>query len=138
LVLINRILIDKNTVGYIINGSIKNFRIVAFAVIRYGLSQFRNEVDNREADDWSVGPMWEIAIGAAIPVLATVFLGWWLYQSAFVSSPDRWFDPTDPFSVKTCLVQGGVVLSVFLMLNSWMTRPNARCLRIVLGTNRSG
>jgi NSS family neurotransmitter:Na+ symporter len=51
-----------------------------------------------------------------------VLLGWWLYQAAAVYAPDRWFDPFDPFSVMTCLVQWSIPLLVFILLNRWMAR----------------
>ena len=95
---------------------------VAFAVIRQGASRFREESIDHQDHDWSAGPLWDVAIRFAIPSLAVVLLGWWLYQSASVYSPDRWFDPFDPFSVMTCLVQWGIVLAVFVALNRWMVR----------------
>ena len=95
---------------------------IAFAVIRHGASRFRAEsIDNQE-HDWNAGPVWDIAIRFAIPTLAVVLLGWWLYQAASVYSPDRWFDPFEPFSVMTCLAQWGVALAVFIAINRWLAR----------------
>ena len=108
-------------VGLMISGA-----FVAFAVIRQGASRFRKESIDHQDHDWSAGPLWDVAIRFAIPSLAVVLLGWWLYQSASVYSPDRWFDPFDPFSVMTCLVQWGIVLAVFLALNRWMVRRTLR------------
>jgi len=104
-------------VGLMISGA-----FVAFAVIRQGASRFREESIDHQDHDWSAGPLWDVAIRFAIPSLAVVLLGWWLCQSASVYSPDRWFDPFDPFSVMTCLVQWGIVLAVFIGLNRWMVR----------------
>jgi len=95
---------------------------IAFAVIRHGASRFRMEAIDNQDHDWNAGRLWDSAIRFAIPSLAVVLLGWWLYQSASVYSPDRWFDPFDPFSVMTCLAQWGVVLAVFILLNRWMAR----------------
>jgi NSS family neurotransmitter:Na+ symporter len=95
---------------------------IAFAVIRHGAARFRTECIDKQEHDWSIGPLWDKAISFVIPTLATVLLGWWLYQAAFVYSPDRWFDPFDPFSVMTCLAQWGLVLAVFILLNRWMAR----------------
>jgi NSS family neurotransmitter:Na+ symporter len=93
---------------------------IAFAVIRYGASRFRTEsIDNQE-HDWNAGPLWDKTIRFVIPTLAVALLGWWLYQSASVYSPDRWFDPFDPFSVMTCLAQWGIALVVFIALNRWL------------------
>ncbi len=95
---------------------------IAFAVIRHGARKFREEAIDHQEDDWNAGPLWDTAMRFVIPALASVLLGWWLYQAAFVYAPDRWFDPFDPFSIMTCLAQWGVVLAVFLVLNRWMAR----------------
>jgi len=95
---------------------------VAFAVIRHGTSRFRKESIDNQPDDWNAGRLWDGAICIAVPALAALLLAWWLYQSASVYSPDRWFDPFDPFSVMTCLVQWGIALLVFILLNRWMVR----------------
>lgn len=95
---------------------------IAFAVIRHGASRFRAESIDNQAHDWNAGPVWDIAIRFAIPTLAVVLLGWWLYQAASVYSPDRWFDPLEPFSVMTCLAQWGVALAVFIAINRWLAR----------------
>ena len=88
----------------------------------HGASRFRSEVIDNQDHDWNAGRLWDTAIRFAIPSLAVVLLGWWLYQAASVYSPDRWFDPFDPFSVMTCLAQWGIVLAVFILLNRWMAR----------------
>ena len=98
---------------------------VAFAVIRHGAARFREECIDNQADDWSAGRLWEKTITLVIPLLASVLLGWWLYQAAAVYAPDRWFDPLDPFSLMTCLVQWSVPLIVFLVLNRWMAQKTA-------------
>lgn len=95
---------------------------VAFAVIRHGTTQFRKECIDNQPSDWNAGPLWDMAIRYLIPLLAAVLLGWWLYQAAAVYAPDRWFDPFDPFSVMTCLVQWSIPLLVFILLNRWMAR----------------
>ena len=104
-------------VALIISGA-----FIAFAVIRHGAARFRAETIDGQEKDWNAGPLWDAAIRFAVPSLATVLLGWWLYQAAFVYSPDRWFDPFESFSVMTCLVQWGVVLAVFVVINRWMAQ----------------
>ncbi len=95
---------------------------IAFAVIRHGTSRLRTESIDNQKHDWNAGRLWDTAIRFVIPTLAVVLLGWWLYQAAFVYSPDRWFDPFDPFSVMTCLAQWGIALAVLILLNRWMVR----------------
>ena len=108
-------------VALIISGA-----FIAFAVIRHGATRLRKESIDAEPEDWSAGPLWDTAIRLVIPALAVMLLGWWLYQAGSVYAPDRWFDPFDPFSIMTCLVQWGIVLAVFIMLNRWMVRRIAR------------
>ncbi len=95
---------------------------IAFAVIRSGATRFREESIDHQDHDWNAGRLWDTAIRFVIPALAVVLLGWWLYQAAFVYAPDRWFDPFSPFSIMTCLVQWGIALAAFILLNRWMAR----------------
>jgi NSS family neurotransmitter:Na+ symporter len=108
-------------VALIISGA-----FIAFAVIRHGATRLRKESIDAEPEDWSAGPLWDTAIRFVIPALAVMLLGWWLYQAGSVYAPDRWFDTFDPFSIMTCLVQWGIALAVFIMLNRWMVRRIAR------------
>jgi neurotransmitter:Na+ symporter, NSS family len=93
---------------------------VAFAVIRYGVRHFRTSVVEGGAGDWRAHRVWDVLIGVAVPVQAVILLAWWLYQSAAVYAPASWFDPFEPYSVMTCLVQWGVVLFLLLLLNRWL------------------
>ncbi len=95
---------------------------VAFAVIRYGAARFRTENIDGLPDDWNAGRGWDLVMTFVIPTLAVVLLGWWLWLSATEYAPDTWYDPTDPFSVMSCLVQWGVAMGAFFMLNRWMSR----------------
>ncbi len=99
---------------------------IAFAVIRHGAARFRAESIDHLEHDWNAGRMWDTAIRFVIPTLAVVLLGWWLYQAASVYSPDRWFDPFDPFSVMTCLAQWGVALAVFILINRYLASRTLR------------
>jgi NSS family neurotransmitter:Na+ symporter len=104
-------------VGLMISGA-----FIAFAVIRQGTTRFREESIDHLAHDWNAGRKWDMAIGVVVPALATLLLGWWLYQSASVYAPDRWFDPFNPFSVMTCLVQWSIPVATFIFLNRWMVQ----------------
>jgi NSS family neurotransmitter:Na+ symporter len=95
---------------------------VATAVLRYGARRFRVEVVDASPGDWRAGRGWEVLISILVPLQAVVLLVWWLYLSATTYAPDTWFNPLDPFSVMTCLVQWGAVLAVLVLLNRWMVR----------------
>jgi NSS family neurotransmitter:Na+ symporter len=104
-------------IGLLISGG-----FVATAVLRYGVRRFRLDAIAGAPGDVDPGRGWEVLIGIAIPAQAVVLLGWWLYQSATTIAPDTWFNPLEPFSVMTCLVQWALALVVFIALNNWMQR----------------
>ena len=95
---------------------------VAFAVIRQGTTRFRTETIDGLPGDWNAGRPWDVVMTYVIPTLAVVLLVWWLWLSATEYAPDTWYDPTDPFSVMSCLVQWGVAMGAFILLNRWMSR----------------
>ncbi len=94
---------------------------IAAAVIRYGPTRFRRTAIAAAPGDRDPGRAWDVLVGVVVPVQAVVLLGWWLYQSAAVYAPGTWYDPLQPYSVMTCLVQWTLALTVFFALNRWMT-----------------
>ena len=99
---------------------------VAFAVIRQHAPTFRREIIGRDTSDWRIGSWWDRIITYLVPLEAAVLLGWWISLSATVYAPERWFDPLQPYSIMTCLLQWSVVLVIFLVLNRWMARRSLR------------
>ena len=95
---------------------------MAILVLRQGVRQFREREIDQMAGDWNVGRSWDILLNYMVPLLACVLLGWWLWLSVTVFSPDTWYNPTDPSSLMTCLVQWGVVITVLLLCNRMMAR----------------
>ncbi len=93
---------------------------VAFAVVRHGAARLRSEL--ADAGDWRLHPAWDGMIRYLIPLEAVVLLVWWLGLAATVYAPDTWYNPLDPFSPMTCLVQWAVALACFIALNGWMAR----------------
>jgi len=61
-------------------------------------------------------------IGYLVPLEAGVLLVWWLSLSATVYAPDTWYDPTEPYSLMTCLVQWALFMGLFAILNKWFVR----------------
>jgi NSS family neurotransmitter:Na+ symporter len=96
---------------------------VAFAVIKYGVERFANEVNQAVENDWNLGKVWRNLIRWAVPLQAVVLLVWWMGLAATVYAPDDWFNPLNPYSVMTCIVQWGVVLAALLMLNRRLAGP---------------
>ncbi len=91
---------------------------IAYAVIRHGAARLREEVAT--PSDWRLSPLWDVWMKVAIPLQAIVLLGWWLYRATTADFTSRWWDPFDPYSAMTCLVQWAIVLAVFYGLNRWM------------------
>ena len=95
---------------------------MATLVIRQGVRSFREkEIDNM-VGDWNSGRPWDILLNYVVPLSACVLLGWWLWLSVTVYAPDTWYNPTDPFSLMTCIIQWGVVITILLILNRSMAK----------------
>ena len=98
-------------VGLILSGL-----FVAAVCTKWGTARFIDDFRN-SSDDWNVGRAWTVVISVVIPLLAIVLLFWWLYLSFSVFAPDRWWDPTVPFSVGACLLYWGFGMGILLLLN---------------------
>ncbi|MBL7113390.1 MAG: sodium-dependent transporter [Bacteroidales bacterium] len=94
---------------------------IAFAVIKQGVKKLIGEI-NVTANDWNVGSYWSITIRMFIPFAAFFLLFWWLFLSATVFAPGEWFNPLNPFSVMTCLVQWFFVTAIFIGFNRRISR----------------
>jgi NSS family neurotransmitter:Na+ symporter len=94
--------------------------LVAFAVIRYGPERLRRSEILASGKDLKLGAWWDATMKYFVPCAAAVLLVWWLSLSATVYAPDDWYDPFNPSSVMTCLLQWGVAVAVFLSLNRWL------------------
>ncbi len=106
-------------VGLMISGA-----FIAFAVVRHGVRRFR-EAYVETPGDVRAGSVWTALIAVAVPVQAVVLLGWWMWQATtagFVGETGHWYDPLNPYSLMTCLVQWGIALAALLALNRWMMR----------------
>lgn len=92
---------------------------VALAVIKMGIPVIKAEISLTK-DDWRLGKWWTIIIKNFIPYAATFLLIWWLFQAATVYAPDAWFNPLNPFSVMTCIVQWGLILGLLILMNRFV------------------
>ena len=100
----------------------------AIAVLRYGVTRFREELVNGPGSDIRIGRWWDWAIRLVV-VEATVLIVWWFWQVR-----------TEPlfgaFGIGSMLAQWGVVLTFFLLANRWMvrrTRPETARERVPEG-----
>lgn len=90
---------------------------VAFAVLKIGVAELRKKDLLADLNDWKIGRWWEIVISYFIPFAAGILLIWWLSLSATVYAPQDWYNPFNPFSVMTCLVQWFLMLGLFKIFN---------------------
>lgn len=95
---------------------------VAAAVIKYGAAEFGRSVVAGGEADWTVGLVWTALIRYAVPMQAVILLTWWLYLSATTYAPETWYNPLEPYSVMTCLVQWGGIGALLFLLNDWLVR----------------
>jgi NSS family neurotransmitter:Na+ symporter len=51
---------------------------------------------------------------------------WWLSLSATVYAPDDWYDPFNPSSIMTCLVQWGLIIGILLAFNRRLAAASVR------------
>lgn len=104
-------------VGLILSGF-----FVAFAVNKYGVSKFREQLINTEGSDLRVGRWFDFILRYLIPLQFVFLLGWWFYQAITSYDPTGWWQPFHTFSVGTCLFQWGVALLLFLVFNNTVFR----------------
>lgn len=108
----------------------------AFAVVRYGVTRFRERFINTVDSDIRVGRWWDFAI-YLVMVEAVVLMLWWVYQAIDFSDLRATLTPFSPFNVGTLVVQWGIAIAAFLLLNNHFARVT-RAGPIDEGGERSG
>ena len=98
-------------IGLMISGA-----LMAFVIIKSGAESIRKEL-NVNPSDWLLKPWWSLVMKFFIPFAAIALLGWWFYLSATVFAPGEWYNPFNPFSIMTCIVQWGIMLTIFIVFN---------------------
>ena len=92
--------------------------LIAFAVNKYGAAKFSRNLINTEGNDLNVGSWYTIIMKYIIPLEFFVLIIWWFYQAIAVYDPAGWWNPLHTFSVGTCILQWGIVIGLFLLLNN--------------------
>ncbi len=98
-------------IGLMISGA-----FIAFAIVRNKIALVSADI-NAIQGDWNVGWGWSLSMRFLVPSLALALLVWWMFLSATVFAPEAWYNPLNPFSLMTCLVQFTLVLTAFILLN---------------------
>jgi NSS family neurotransmitter:Na+ symporter len=84
----------------------------AVAVLKYGVTRFRETLINTEHADIRIGAWWDWAIRLVI-VEAVVLVVWWFVN---VRTEPLW----GPFGVANMTAQFAIAMVVFVLLNNWM------------------
>ncbi len=105
----------------------------AIAVLRYGVTEWRETFINHSGSDIRIGAWWDWAMRFVV-VQAVVLMVWWLWQARGADPAATW-TPFSSFNVGTVIAQWVIVLGAFLLMNRWMVgrvqahevgRPDAR------------
>lgn len=100
-------------VGLMVSGA-----FISYAVISFGADKFRTTLVNSEETKTKLGSWWVIIIKYVVPVEVITLLFWWMYLSATEYAPDSWYNPFDPYSVATVLVQWFLALGLVYFFNN--------------------
>ena len=95
----------------------------AIAVLRYGVTRFRETLINTPDADIRIGAWWDWAVRFVV-VQAVVLIGWWLYTEGGVRQmlAGDFGAAFSPYGVLNTLIQWGGALLVFWLANDWMAR----------------
>ena len=92
----------------------------AFAVLKYGVTEWRAKYINTGHSDIHVGAWWDWSIRLVV-LESVALMAWWLYQARGDSFEATW-TLLSPFNVGTVLIQFAIALAVLLLINGWLVR----------------
>jgi len=92
----------------------------AIAVLRYGVTKWRELYINHDHSDVRIGAWWDWAMRLVV-VEAVVVLGWWLWDARGQGGAATW-TLFSPYNVGTVLIQWAVVLAALLLANRWLAK----------------
>jgi len=104
-------------IGLMISGG-----FIAFAVIKHGADKFRREAINGEGSDVLVGKWYNIIITWLVPAQVFILIAWWFFLAITEFDREGWWNPFHTYSVGTCLLQWGVIMVFFVVMNRFMVR----------------
>lgn len=92
----------------------------AFAVLKYGVTKWRESFVDTPDSDVRVGRWWDWAV-RLVAVEAVVLLGWWLWEARGQGFAETW-TLISRYNVGTVVIQFAVVIAVLLAANRWLAR----------------
>ena len=90
----------------------------AFAVLRYGVTKWRETFINHEGSDIHIGAWWDWAM-RLVAVEAVVLAVWWLWGARTDDFRETW-TLFSPYNVGSVLIQFAIVLVVVVLANNWL------------------
>jgi len=90
----------------------------AFAVLRYGVTKWRETFINQEGSDIRIGAWWDWAM--RLVAFEAVFLAVWFLWSARTDDFVATWTLFSPYNVGSVLIQFAIALVVLLALNRWL------------------
>ncbi len=92
----------------------------AVAVLRYGVTKWRETFINHEDSDVRIGAWWDWAI-RLVAVEAVMLAGWWLWSARGADFRATW-TLFSPYNVGSVLIQFAIALVILLLLNRRIAR----------------
>jgi len=90
----------------------------AFAVLRYGVTRWRETFINHEHSDVRIGAWWDWAM-RLVALEAVVLALWWLWSARGEDFSSTW-TLFSAYNVGSVLIQFGIALALVLALNRWL------------------
>jgi NSS family neurotransmitter:Na+ symporter len=90
----------------------------AFAVLRYGVTTWRETFINHTGSDIRIGAWWDWSI-RLVALEAIVLTVWWLWSARGADFAATW-TLFSPFNIGSVLIQFAIVLVVLLAANRWL------------------
>jgi len=95
----------------------------AFAILRYGVTKWRERFINTGDSDIHIGAWWDWAIRLVV-VQTFVLMGWWLWGARGEDFAATW-TLLSSYNVGTVLIQWAIALAIFLLFNKRLARRSA-------------
>ncbi|MFA9453721.1 MAG: sodium-dependent transporter, partial [Candidatus Aminicenantaceae bacterium] len=102
--------------GLMVSGS-----FFIFMVLKIGPKRFREEIITSPEHKIKLGKAFDILIKFFLPVQILAMLVWWFWDS-YKGDPENWLNILSRSSVGTVLFQWGVAVTVFILLNRFITK----------------
>lgn len=96
----------------------------ALAVLKYGVSKWRNEFINTGYSDIHVGSWWDWSI-RFVALQSVVLIVWWLWQVRGAGFTENW-TPFAEYNIGTVVVQWTIVIAILIGINRFLVERTLR------------